>query len=299
MRAIRKLIYIIKAGFKGAWQHRGMGIASIGSITAVLIILGFFLISALGINNVLGDTQYKVDDIEIFMQIHCPENYIANLQQILQQDRRVKEVYFKSSKEAMEAMRQDLGDKASLLDNLGEDILPASFNVKLKNIDEAHTFVSEYSKKQGVDTIGYYKDLVDKIARLAGYGKIAALVVLLGLILLAFFVISNTIKLTVIARRKEIGVMRHVGAKNGFITGPFILEGIIFGIIGAALALAIVYFGYRHVFQQGNDLMYQFFYSNLVKPDAILLDLVIIFASLGIGIGIVGSVFSMKRYLQA
>ena len=184
MKLIRKWMYVLKARFKGAWQHRGMGFASITSIAAVLIILGVVLIAALGLNQVLGDLRYKVDDIEIFMNVQCPQSQLSDMQQILQSDYRVKEVYFKSSKEAMESMREDLGDKASLLDSVGDDILPASFIVKLNDIDEAESFVAEYSQKQGVNTIGYYKDLIDKITQLANYGKIAALVVIIGLLLL-------------------------------------------------------------------------------------------------------------------
>ena len=298
MHAIRRMRYVIGAGFKGAWQHRGMGIASITSITAVLVILGFVLIGALGVNNIIGDTQKKVDDIEIFLKVGATPNIVKAIQQDLEADRRVVKVTFKTSKEALESMREDLGEKANLLDNLGEDVLPASFSVKINEINDAKEFVEEYKNREGVDTIGYYKDLIEKITQLANYGKIAALVIMIGLVLLAFFVISNTVKLTVIARRKEIGVMRHLGARNGFIEGPFIIEGVIFGLIAAGLSFAIVYLGYRQMYTQLNDAMGRFFYASLVRPVTIRADLVIIFIALGVGIGIIGSLLSMKKYLR-
>lgn len=298
MHGIRRARYVIGAGFKGAWQHRGMGIASITSITAVLVILGFVLIAALGVNNIIGDTQKKVDDIEIFLKVGATPNIVRTIQQRLEEDRRVVKVAFKTSKDALESMRADLGDKANLLDNLGEDVLPASFSVKINEISDAKEFVEEYKDLDGVDTIGYYKDLIEKITQLANYGKIAALVIMIGLVLLAFFVISNTVKLTVIARRKAIGIMRYLGAKNGFITGPFIIEGMIFGLIAAALSFVIVYFGYRRAFISLNDAMGRFFYASLVRPVTIRADLEIIFVALGVGIGIIGSLFSMKKYLK-
>lgn len=298
MDGIRRIRYVIRSGFKGAWQHRGMGIASITSITAVLVILGFVLIGALGINNIIGDTQKKVDDIEIFLKVGATPNIVKAIQQDLEADRRVVKVTFKTSKDALESMREDLGDKANLLDNLGEDVLPASFSVKINEINDAKDFVEEYKNREGVDTIGYYKDLIEKITQLANYGKIAAFVIMLGLVLLAFFVISNTVKLTVIARHKEIGVMRHLGARNGFIEGPFIIEGVIFGLIAAGLSFVIVYFGYSQMFTRLNDAMGRFFYASLVRPVTIQADLAIIFVALGVGIGIIGSLFSMKKYLK-
>jgi cell division transport system permease protein len=119
-----------------------------------------------------------------------------------------------------------------------------------------------------------------------------------ALVAVSIFIISNTIKLTVAARKREIQIMKYVGATNGYIKGPFVIEGVLFGLIGALLSIVLVYYGYGYFFKSVGDNLYSMFTIILIEPKAILLDLSIIFIAIGTGIGSIGSLVSMKRFLN-
>jgi len=119
-----------------------------------------------------------------------------------------------------------------------------------------------------------------------------------ALIFISVFIISNTIKITVSSRRREINIMKYVGATNGYIRGPFIMEGIFLGIIGALISIFIVYFGYQYFYKSMNEKLYDLFTFYLVDPRLIFADLAIMFGTIGAGIGALGSLVSLKRFLN-
>src|SRR5690606_3946013 len=132
----------------------------------------------------------------------------------------------------------------------------------------------------------------------ANYVKTGGMLIVSILIFVSVFIISNTIKLTVTARKREISIMKYVGATNGYIKGPFIIEGVLFGLIGAALSLAVVYYGYDYFFNTVSDRLYVLFTIYLVPPKVLLKDISTIFVTIGAGIGALGSLVSLKKFLN-
>jgi cell division transport system permease protein len=130
------------------------------------------------------------------------------------------------------------------------------------------------------------------------YIKIGGIAIIAILMFISVFIISNTIKITVAARRREISIMKYVGATNGYIRGPFIIEGILLGVVGAGLSILIVNFGYKYLFKVINERLYIIFTVYLVSPYVLFQDIVIIFLAIGIGIGVLGSLLSLKRFLD-
>lgn len=151
---------------------------------------------------------------------------------------------------------------------------------------------------EGVESIKYYKDVIDKMMLFSNYIQIGGIAVVGILVLVSIFIIANTIKITVSSRKREINIMKYVGATNGYIRGPFIIEGILFGLVGAIIAMLIINFGYEYFFESVNDKFYVLFTVYLVPPASLLKDIAIIFTSIGVGIGGLGSIISLKRFLN-
>lgn len=298
---IRLIKNIFKQGWQGIWRNKGMGTASISSISAVLMILGMVLILILSINSFVVETKTKFDEIEIFLEDDVDNNEMAELEEVIRSKEGVLSMIFKSKDEALNTMKEDWGDEAYILEGLeglDNNPLPDSYIIKLKDVEYADEVVEATNSISGIEKVKYHKDIIDKLMTFANYIRIGGITIIAALIFVSIFIISNTIKLTVTSRKKEIGIMKYVGATNGYIRGPFILEGIFFGIIGAVISIAVVYFGYDYFFEAVNEKLYSMISIVLVPPVAIFEDITIIFLSIGAGIGALGSLISMKRFLN-
>ena len=289
---------ILKQGFQGAWRNRGMGLASIGSITAVLIILGMVLIIILSINNVAVEIKNKFNEIQIFLEDDLEEEQVTKIEETIKNSVGVTSVTYQSKEQALEIMKSDWGDEGYLLEGLEDNKLPNSYIIQLKDIEYAEGVAENLKDLEGVEKVQYYKDLIEKLLSMTNYIKIAGIVIIASLMFISVFIISNTIKLTVTARKREINIMKYVGATNGYIRGPFVIEGIILGLIGAGLSILIVNYGYEYLFKVINEKLYVFFTVYLVSPGALLKDITIMFIAIGVGIGTLGSLVSLKRFLN-
>lgn len=289
---------VIKQGFQGMWRNKGMGLASITSITAVLIILGLVFILILSLNNIVVDTKDKFDEIQIFLEDTTEDEQIELIKSKIENQEGVSSVIFQSKDEALEKMKKEWGEEAYLLEGLETNPLPNTIIVKLKDIEYADSIAEKIKDLEGIEEIQYNQDIIEKLVLVANYVKTGGMLVVSILIFVSVFIISNTIKLTVTARKREISIMKYVGATNGYIKGPFIIEGVLFGLIGAALSLAVVYYGYDYFFNTVSDRLYVLFTIYLVPPKVLLKDISTIFVTIGAGIGALGSLVSLKKFLN-
>lgn len=289
---------IIKQGFKGVWRNKGMGLASITSITAVLVILGIVLILILSLNNIVVDIKDKFDEIQVFLEDDITPSQLEEIENKVKKSDKVVSITFKSKDEALEKMKEEWGDNGYLLEGLETNPLYHTIVIKLKDIEHADTVAQTVEGIKGIDEIQYNQDIIEKLVLFSNYIRTGGLVIVSILILVSIFIISNTIKLTVTARQREINIMKYVGATNGYIRGPFIIEGVIFGLIGALISILIVNHGYSYFFNAASDRLYVLFTVYLVPPKALMEDIMIIFTAIGAGIGALGSLVSMKRFLN-
>jgi cell division transport system permease protein len=280
------------------WRNRTMGLASVGSITAVLVILGMVLIIVLSINNVVIETKNKFDEIQVFLDDNADEEQLTKIENRIKETDGVNSVVFQSKEQALNIMKKEWGDEGYLLEGLEENPLPNSYVIQLKDIKYADNVVDKIKGMSGIEEIKYYKDIIDKMLTVSRYIKIGGIAIIAILMFISVFIISNTIKITVAARRREISIMKYVGATNGYIRGPFIIEGILLGVVGAGLSILIVNFGYKYLFKVINERLYIIFTVYLVSPYVLFQDIVIIFLAIGIGIGVLGSLLSLKRFLD-
>lgn len=298
MKTIRVFFATLKEGIKSLWSHRAMGFASIVSIMLALSILGTILISALTLNQYVVDLKGKVDQVILYLKPDAEEAQIEEIERSLKKNKLIKNVKFKSSKDALEEYKKTIGESDSYILEGLEKALPPSFVVSLKELDDADAFAKEANGMEDIVKVEYYKDTVDRVMRISKYVHIGGAVGVGALVIISIFIISNTIKLTVYARKNEIEIKKYIGATNRVITGPFIVEGLVFGLIGSILAFVAIYFGYGYIFSRFSDSVQRTLAGYLIPMEFLKLDILVIFLTLGGGIGTIGSLISIRRYLK-
>ena len=275
-----------------------MGFASIVSIMLALSILGTILISALTLNQYVVDLKGKVDQVILYLKPDAEEAQIEEIQRSLEENELIRNVKFKSSKDALEEYKKTIGESDSYILEGLEKALPPSFVVSLKELDDADAFAQEANGMEDIVKVEYYKDTVDRVMKISSYVHIGGAVGVGALVIISIFIISNTIKLTVYARKNEIEIKKYIGATNRGITGPFIVEGLVFGLIGSLLAFVAIYFGYGYIFSRFSDSVQRTLAGYLIPMEFLKLDILVIFLTLGGGIGTIGSLISIRRYLK-
>jgi len=294
----RTIKYTLGQGFTGLWRNRGMAIASIGSVAASLIILGLIITLVLNISSAAHLLQNQFDEIQVYLQDDLSIEEIDSIGNQIEQIEGISELNYESKELALEKFKESWGEEGYLLDGLEENPLPNSYVIQVKDIQSADKVVENLANIEGIDEIKYYQELIDQLLNIAKFIRSAGLIIIIILILVAIFIISNTIKLTLNARRQEIGIMKDVGATNWFIRWPFLIEGMMLGFIGAGLSMVVVYFGYQYAFEIITSRFYVMLGNYLIPVQDMMDRIVLMFGVLGTGVGALGSIFSLRRYLK-
>lgn len=296
MSKFRIMQSTFKQGFKSMWRNRGMGLASISSISAVLVILGAVLIVIMSINSLVKDIETRFDEIEIFLEEDINEEDREKIVDYAKSESAIKSIEYISPEEALEIYKESWEDEAYLLE--GIEKLSDSYKIRVNNIEDTVSVVEKIRGINGITRVKYNQEIIGKLTTFARYIRLGGIIVIAVLIAISVFIISNTIKLTVASRKREINIMKYVGATNTYIKTPFVLEGILFGILAALISIVIVYFGYGYLVDLIKERLYVIFSVVLVPPQTILKDISIMFLAIGAGIGALGSMISMKKYLN-
>jgi len=211
----------------------------------------------------------------------------------------VEDAVFISKEMAMEEFKLSWGNNAYLLEGLPQNPLPNSIRITLSDLEAGDLIARFCETVPGVEDVRYYRDEVNKVIRIANVIQRSALIVIAFLVIISVVVVSNTIKLTVMARENEITIMKYIGATNWFIRGPMFFEGIIIGIISSVISVALAALIYIRVCEGLGEQAMRLFSTQLVEPRFLIINIVWIFLALGISIGACGSIISMRRYLKA
>ena len=290
------------AAFKQAFiqinRNKVMSGASLLSITAILLVLGIFFIFVVNVNNLAEGVKQDFDQIQVDLFDTVEGSETSSISDEIEKIEGIASVTFLSREAAMEKWKLKWGDNADLLDRLKTNPLPNSLILNINDIQYTESIVNKVKNIDGVEKIHYSQELIDKLIDVTKFIQIATIVIIAFLVFISILVLSNTIKLTVIAREREITIMRYVGATNWFIRGPFLIEGMILGIISAAISSVLVASLYHYVIHEfGTDFLL-LMSSGFVSERFMNENLLIIFLALGISIGACGSIVSMRRFLE-
>jgi cell division transport system permease protein len=244
----------------------------------------------------MGQSQF--DNIQVYLEDELENEEISNIGAELENIQGVSYVEYESQDDALEKMKESWGEQGYLLETLENNPLPDSYVVYFQELEASQAVVRNIERITGVDEVRYYQDVIDNLVNIADFVQLAGLILIGILGLIAMFIISNTIKLTLNARRQEISIMKYVGATNWFIRWPFVVEGIFLGFFGSLIALVVVYFGYEYVYNLVYARFYALFAEYIVSAEAMLQQITVMFIVIGIGVGILGSLISMRKHLK-
>ena len=287
--------YFIQEVFHSLRRNNWMTFASIGTVAVSLFVLGVFLILVLNKNRLAGMLESQVQ-ISVYLEDHLTDREKRQIGYDIESLQGIDSVTYVDRETAKERLKERLGDQKYLLDALSEDNpLPDAFEVTVTTPAVVESAAGAIGSMQGVEEAKYGQDVVEHLFDITRLMRIFGFV-LMGLLGGAtLFIISNTIRLTVFARRKEIAIMKYVGATDWFIRWPFLLEGIVLGCIGGLIAAVALRSFYAAMAAKIYStlaffpLMPQYPFMNYVT-------LAILWA--GIVIGAIGSVISLKRFLR-
>ena len=299
--------YLIGEGFRNIFKNKKSTSASLIIMCFTMLIFGVFFIIGQNINSMMAQIE-GAQGIEVFLK-EISEDKVKEVGEYIKKIDGVNTVQFKSKEDALNQMKSQFKEKEYLLAGYEENnIFPASYIVTLTDLNkssEVQQKISEIDKNAQDDSEKVIKKITSKdetvttLIKLANGVRIITGIILIFLIIISVFIISNTIKLTVHARRKEISIMKYVGATNSFIRWPFIVEGIIIGILAGAFSILIIGGIYNLVTQKIlESQVISAMNVSLVNFSDMFGLIAIVYLVLGMGIGILGSSISMRKYLK-
>ena len=293
------LTYLIGEGISNIFKNKKQAATSFGTMCVIMIFFGICFILVGNFNNFIKQVEAE-QGIQAYITSDATDEDVKTLGEKIKSLDGVNTIEFVSKEEALQHMKDRLGEKSYLLDGYDEtNVFPASYVVTLTDLSKSSEVQAQIKELDNVKKITSSDETIEMLVRIAKGVKIGSYIIIVALVGISIFIISNTIKLTVYARRKEISIMKYVGATNSFIRWPFIVEGIIIGLISGAISLAIIAGLYMVI---GQNVGFVGFLSNLGLS---LLDfsdmfnlILIIYLGLGVGIGVLGSSLSMRKYLK-
>lgn len=294
------LIYMISEGFKSILKNKKSTTISLITMICAMFLFGTFFSIGENVNYVLEQVQ-KSQGIEVFIQNEATDEQIEQLKVKIEALNGINTMKFKSKQQALDSFKEQLKDNQELLEGYeGENnIFPASFIITLTDLELSKEIEQKINNMDYVKKITSNNDTISTLIKIAKGVRLTIGVIFIFLLVIAITIISNTIRLAVYARRKEISIMKYVGATNSFIRWPFIVEGIIIGVIAAIMTLLIVGGTYDFVVQKIEESsVLQKMGIILLQFNDIIRSIAIVYSTLGIGIGIIGSSISMKKYLD-
>lgn len=293
------LSYLIGEGFRNVLKNKKSTGASLMIMCATMIIFGLFFIIGENINHIMNELEMQ-QGMQVFIKEEATEKEISELGDKIKALSGVNQVEFVSKEDALKQMKEKVGDKQFLLSGYDENNpFPASYIVTLTDLKESDNVQKEIETFDNIKSIQKRGDTVNALLRAANFVRILSGAILILLVVISIFIIANTIKLTVHARRREISIMKYVGATNNFIRWPFIVEGIIIGVVAALISIMLLGVLYNVV----SNKILSIAGSNIINISLLTFSdmftlIIVVYLALGIGIGTLGSMISMRKYLD-
>ncbi|MEK4457911.1 MULTISPECIES: permease-like cell division protein FtsX [unclassified Paenibacillus] len=295
----------LREGFKNIFRNGWMSVASVTSIIVSLLILGVFIMLVLNVNSLADQADSQVE-VNVFLELNVEQNMRETLQKEIAAMPEISKTTFVTKAQGLEELRKDLGDSGKeLLEGFDKDSNPLPDKIVVEVIEPTTVpFVAEKIEKlntlhpeKPILKVRYGKGTVETLFTITKLIRNVGFIFVAGLALMSMFLISNTIRVTILARRREIGIMKLVGATNFFIRWPFFIEGALIGLIGSLITVGILFTGYQRLLTavQGDIALNML---KLMPLEGIWIQLSALLIILGMLVGIVGSTLSMRKFLK-
>ena len=299
---LRTIKFIIKEGIANTWKNKLMCLASMGTVVASLIILGMFMLISQNIEMILAQVDSN-QQVKAFLISDITQEKIDEVRGKIESIGLVKEIKFESKDEALKNLKKMKWVKGneSLLEGYDKNNpLSPSFIIVLKKAEYGGNTIEALKGISEIKKVKYDQEIMRKIINIMIIVRLISFIVLVLLGFTSIFIIANTIKITVFARRKEIGIMKFIGATDWFIKWPFIVESIIIGTLASFIALFIIGGSYGAIINWiiGRDISAETSMINFVNFNSVSKKMLIEYLIIGIGIGCLGSAISIRKHLR-
>lgn len=298
---LNSFFYLVKQGFKNLWNNRLMSLASIGVLVSCMLLIGAAALLAVNVSSVVDELEDQSEAI-IYLDDNTTEDDQARIRKAIIATGKISTVEFVPKGEALSEMMSAMGDEGLLFEAYKEDNnLPDSYRVTFDDVSDLESTVAAIENIDGVLSVSAMTEVANVITGLKKMAYVGGVVIIGLLIAVSLMIVGNTIKITVFSRRREVNIMKYVGATNGFIRLPFIVEGMSLGVISGAISYGLIYFGYDYftkwVLSQKSE-WFSMLVSGMVPFTAISHQLLLGFLGGGALIGIFGCVAFIGKHLK-
>ena len=298
MKALRMLARAIRDACKSVVRNFPLSLASISCITITLIIVASALIISYNVENFTKAIE-KDMTIVAFLNNKADEDAVKQAEKEIDHISNVSKITFHSRQEIKEKMQKESDVFNAVLEGWEDDESPLkeNFQIKVKDITQIKATAEQIKKIDNIDVVRYGEGMVEKMVQAFSSIQKITYAIAIALVIVTMLLIVNTIKLTITYRNREIGIMRVVGASNTFIKVPFIIEGMILGILGSIIPICFVVYGYTAAYNHFDG----YLYSQLIKlvpPEPFIYQVSLIVLGIGILVGMFGSAGAVRKYLK-
>jgi len=292
---LSSISYAFRDALRSLWRNKFMTIASIATVAISLLILGSAWLLVIN-SNYLAEVMESELEINVYLQDELPREEAEAMKDVFAALPGVFETTFIPREEGLKTLEDRFGDSTNLLEALGDkNPLPDVYRIKAVDAESVPEIARMAAELERVETVRYGQGMVEKLLSLTHWLRTAGLVIIAAIALAAIFLIATTIRLTVFARRREIGIMKLVGATNWYIRWPFFLEGMMIGFLGAAVAVAAIHIFYGKLTQ---NIALTISFLPVMKDTAVLYDIYKNLIIMGTALGALGSAISLRRFLK-
>jgi len=298
MKIFRMLGRNIRDAFRSVFRNFSLSIASISCITITLIIVALSIMATFNVNNF---TKLIKEDVTmvIYVEKDTPSEYLEGIEQAINRNENVLTCKLKTKEQVKTEMQASYELFNNIMSEWAEEENPLkdTFQVTVKDIEKIKTTATEIANIDGIDFVDYGEKMVESLITVFKAVQKASIVVVIALILVTVFLIMNTIKLTIFSRKREISIMRLVGASNFSIKTPFVIEGMVLGVIGSIIPIIIILYGYFAFYQHFNGQLFSPLIK-LISPEPFIYIASFIVLMIGMIVGMIGSYRAVRKYLK-
>ena len=298
MKLIRMLTRGIRDAFKSVFRNFSLSIASVSCISITLVVVAIAIVASWNVNSITDSIKKDVT-IVVFVNQKATDLDLERIDSELRDIKNIESVVLKTKEQEKKEMMEESEIFESIMADWDEDESPLkdSFLIKVSNLEDIKSTVKQIKKIELIDVVNYGESMVEKMLGAFDVIEKVTIVIVLALVLVNVFLIVNTIKLTIFSRKREISIMRLVGASNFSIKYPFVVEGMVIGMIGSIIPILIVIYGYTYLYTYFDGVIFSSL-IRLIDPQPFVYIVSLIVLGIGIVVGMIGSSRAVKKFLK-